>query len=101
MKIALLLLVLCFTAVAAPAQTGDAQELLKTAYSQYRAGKLDEAFTNCTKAIAINPKDYRAHVMLGYIYGAQRKLKNASDSFATAISLQPKDKEIYLLKAQV
>lgn len=97
----LLTLILCLGVTAAPGQSPDAEQLLKTAYSQYRAGKLDEAYTNCTKAIAINPKEYRAHVMLGYIYGAQRKLKNASDSFATAIRLQPSDKEVYLLKAQV
>ena len=96
------LLLLCLTVVAAPQQsTSGAQELLKQAYSQYRAGELDEAFANCTKAIALNPKDYRAHVLLGYIYGAQRRLQNASDSFATAIRLQPQDKEVYLLKAQV
>ena len=99
----LLLLVLCLSVVATVGQTtsSGAQELLRTAYSLYRAGKFDEAYTSCTKAIALNPKDYRAHVLLGYIYGAQRKLKNASDSFATAISLEPKDKEVYLLKAQV
>lgn len=99
----LLLLVLCLSVVATPGQStsSPAQELLKTAYSQYRAGKFDEAYTNCTKAIALNPKDYRAHVMLGYIYGAQRKMKEASNSFATAIRLEPTDKEVYLLKAQV
>ena len=97
------LLLVCLMIATAPAQStsSNAQELLKQAYSQYRTGKLDEAFTNCTKAIALNPKDYRAHVLLGYIYGGQRKLKNASDSFATAIRLQPTDKEVYLLKAQV
>ena len=100
-RVLLLLLILSIGVTAAPGQSSDAEQLLKTAYSQFRAGKLDEAYTNCTKAIAINPKDYRAHVVLGYIYGAQRKLKNASDSFATAIRLQPNDKEVYLLKAQV
>lgn len=99
--VALFLLLVCLTPLAVSGQSSEAQELLKTAYGQYRAGKLDEAYTNCTKAIALNPKEYRAHVVLGYIYGAQRKLKNASDSFATAISLQPKDKEVYLVKAQV
>ena len=85
------LLLLCLAVAAAPAQSTspDGQELLKQAYSQYRAGILDEAFANCTKAIALNPKDYCAHVVLGYIYGGQRKLKNASDSFAAAIRLQP------------
>ena len=88
-------------ALTVPYQSSEAEQLARTAYSQYRAGKLDEAFANITKSIALNPKDYRAHVVLGYIYGAQRKLKSASDSFATAIRMQPSDKDVYLLKAQV
>ena len=42
----LLLLIFCLTVLAAPQQStsSDAQELLQTAYSQYRAGKLAEAF---------------------------------------------------------
>jgi hypothetical protein len=42
----LALLIFCLTVVAAPQQSTSsaAQDLLQTAYSQYRAGKLAEAF---------------------------------------------------------
>ena len=90
-------------ATAQPKQqpSGRAAELLRTALELYQQGKHDEAFTKCEQSIALNPKEYRAHVLLGYIYGAQQKLDLASQSFATAIRLEPKDKEVYLLKAQV
>jgi tetratricopeptide (TPR) repeat protein len=81
--------------------SGRAAELLRTALELYQQGKHDEAFTKCKQSIALDPKEYRAHVLLGYIYGAQQKLDLASQSFATAIRLEPKDKEVYLLKAQV
>jgi tetratricopeptide (TPR) repeat protein len=81
--------------------SGRAAELLRTAFQLYQKGKHDEAFTICKQSLALNAEDHRAHVLLGYIYGAQRKLDLASASFAQAIKLQPTDKEIYLLKAQV
>lgn len=81
--------------------SGRAAELLRTALELYQQGKHDEAFTKCKQSLALHPKEYRAHVLLGYIYGAQQKLDLASASFAHAIRLEPKDKEVYLVKAQV
>lgn len=81
--------------------SGRAAELLRTAFELYQQGKHDEAFTKCKQSIALDPKEYRAHVLLGYIYGAQHNFDLASRSFAQAIRLEPKDKEVYLLKAQV
>ena len=97
-------LVVCVGAAAqAPVQqpSGKAADLLRTALELYREGKHDEAFTKCKQSIALNPKEYRAHVLMGYIHGAQQKLDLASQSFAQAIKLEPTDKEIYLVKAQV
>ena len=101
-------LVVCFSlfvCAGATAQTqqpsGRAADLLRTAIQLYQEGKHEEAFTKCKQSLALNPKEYRAHVLLGYIYGAQQKLDLASASFAHAIKLEPKDKEVYLLKAQV
>lgn len=74
---------------------------MRTALQLYQEGKHEEAFTKCKQSLALNPKEYRAHVLLGYIYGAQQKLDLASASFAQAIRLEPKDKEVYLVKAQV
>ena len=81
--------------------SGRAADLLRTALQLYQEGKHEEAFTKCKQSLALNPKEYRAHVLLGYIYGAQQKLDLASASFAQAIRLEPKDKEVYLVKAQV
>ena len=81
--------------------SGRAADLLRTALQLYQEGKHEEAFTKCKQSLALNPKEYRAHVLLGYIYGAQQKLDLAAASFAQAIRLEPKDKEVYLVKAQV
>ena len=81
--------------------SGKAADVLRTAFELYRAGKYDEAFAKCKQSIALDPKDYRAHVLIGYIYGAQQKFDLASQSLAQAIKLEPKDKEVYLLKAQI
>lgn len=101
--LAILTLLLSFSVAAAQVQepSGKAADLLRTALELYQQGKIDEAFTKCKQSIALHPKEYRAHVLLGYIYGAQQKLDLASASFAHAIKLEPTDKEVYLLKAQV
>ncbi len=80
--------------------SGRAAELLRTAFELYQQGKHDEAFTKCKQSLALNPKEYRGHVLMGYIYAAQQKLDLASASFARAIRLEPTDKEVYLVKAQ-
>lgn len=82
-------------------QPGQAGELLRQSLELYQQGKHDEALTKCKQSILLDPNEYRAHVLLGYIYGVQQKLDLASGSFARAIKLEPKDKEVYLVKAQV
>lgn len=82
-------------------QQAAAETLLRTAYSLYREGKYDEALAKCTESVTLNPNDYRARALRGYIYIAQKKWKDASDAFAEAIRLQPGIKEIYLAKAEV
>jgi tetratricopeptide (TPR) repeat protein len=77
----------------------EAEEFVRQALEQYRQGKFDEALANCTKASRLSPTDYRPHVLSGYVYMAQMKLKSASDAFASAIQLHPQDTQLYLLKA--
>ncbi len=81
--------------------SGRAADLLRTALELYQQGKYDEALVKCKQSIAVNSKEYRAHVLLGYIYGAQQKLDLASQSLEQAIKLERNDKEVYLLKAQI
>lgn len=80
-----------------PTQT--AQVLLATAQDLYIQKNFDEALTNCLKASTLNPQDHRPYVLAGQIYMKKHKGKSASEAFANAIRLQPKSKELYLLKA--
>lgn len=97
---------LCFlgflsTIGAAAQQTPNsaADALVDTAITLYEAGKYDEALVNANKAAALNQNYARPHVMAGMIYMAQMKMKSASEAFARAIQLDPKRKELYVLKA--
>jgi cytochrome c-type biogenesis protein CcmH/NrfG len=78
----------------------DFDELLKTIDELYKQKKYDEALAMCVKAAELRPNDPRPHAFAGFIYYAQLKFKSASESFAKAISLQPDNKRLYMLKAR-
>ena len=82
-------------------QVNDVTALLRSAYKALQESKFDEALANCAKAIALDPREYRAYALSGYAYQAQRKLKSASEAFAKAIELRPDIKELYLAKSEV
>ena len=82
------------------APNSETDELLRSAFALYRQGKLDEALANLNKAAGLSPNDFRPRVLTGYVYSAQRKMKSASEAFASAIRLQPQRKELYLAKAE-
>lgn len=82
-------------------RANDVTELLRSAYKALQESKFDEVLASCAKAIALNPKEYRAYALSGYAYQAQRKLKSASEAFAKAIELRPDIKELYLSKSEV
>src|SRR5688572_15688921 len=92
-----------FGVAAAQAQqpSPQAEELLQTAETLYQQGNYEEAFNTCARAIGFNSKDYRAHALMGRIHMARQKLKEASESFASAIKLAPGEKELYIYKAQI
>jgi tetratricopeptide (TPR) repeat protein len=77
----------------------DADALLRAAFELYRQQKYDEALAGCAKAAARYPNDYRPHALAGFVYMAQRKLRSASESFAKAAGLQPRNKTLYMMKA--
>jgi tetratricopeptide (TPR) repeat protein len=79
----------------------DVTELLRSAYNALQENNYDEVLASCAKAIALDPKEYRAYALSGYVYQAQRKLKSASEVFAKAIELRPDIKELYLSKSEV
>ncbi|HEV8368981.1 MAG TPA: tetratricopeptide repeat protein [Pyrinomonadaceae bacterium] len=74
--------------------------LVQAASQAYQDGKLDEALAYCTKAIALNPNEFRAHALAGLVYAAQWKMKSASAAYANVIRLKPQLKEFYVLKAE-
>jgi tetratricopeptide (TPR) repeat protein len=85
--------------IAQEAQGADADVLVRTAFELYRQKNFDEALANCEKAAVLSPNDFRPRALAGFIYMAQMKMKSASEAFAKAIQLQPKNKELYLFKA--
>jgi len=83
-----------------PAQASEFERLVQAAYELYQKGKFDEALAKCSKAVALNPNDFRPHGLAGLAWMAQWKMKNASTEFAVVIRLQPQRKEFYVLKAK-
>lgn len=88
------------SAASVPKLSDDADELIKSAFELYRQKRFDEVLANCEKAAGISPKDPRPNAVAGLVYMAQWKLKSASEEFAKSISLNPSNKQIYLLKAR-
>jgi len=106
LRLIILTIILAVSATPLRAQNQPQQEpseglkLLQTAFGQYQESRYEEALANCAKALAIDPKDRRAYVLMGYVYAAQDKLKEASDAVAKAIKIDPTDQEVILLKGQ-
>lgn len=98
-----LLLAVLLSGVASHGQTlpPPADPLLRTAYKLYEEGKFNEALAKCKESISLNGKEYRAYVLLGYIYASLKEPKMASQAFGRAVKLEPKDKEVHLVKAQI
>ena len=81
-------------------QASEIDSLIQAASHAYHNGKLDEALANCTKAIALNPNEFRAHGRAGLVYAGQGNMKSASAEYANVIRLKPQLKEFYVLKAE-
>src|SRR5882724_155383 len=81
-------------------QSNESDTLVQAAYELYHNGRFVESLAKCSKAIALNPNDFRPHVIAGLVWMAQWKMKNASIEFAAVIRLQPQRKEFYVLKAK-
>lgn len=88
------------SALSVPKLSDNANESIKSAFELYKQKRFDEALANCEKAAGISPKDPRPNAIAGLVYMAQWKLKSASEEFAKSISLNPNNKQVYLLKAR-
>ena len=93
-------LLLAVFAIPAAAQDRQTQEFFDKAVKLYQDGKFDEALPLSLKAAELSPNDYRPRALAGYIYVVQRKYKSASEAFAEALRLEPRAKELYLVKAR-
>ena len=96
----LLLAVFAIPAAAQAQPDRQAQELFDKAVKLYEDGKFDEALPLSLKAAELNPNDYRPRGLAGFIYVVQRKYKSASEAFAEALRLEPRAKQLYLVKAR-
>ena len=83
-----------------PTQSKEEDALVQAAFELYENGEFEQALANATKAKALSPSDFRPHAIAGFVWLAQRKMEDASREFASAIRLEPKRKELYVLKAK-
>lgn len=74
--------------------------LITTAYTLYTQKKYDEALAKCAEAARLRPGDNRPYAIAGLVYMAQWKMKSASESFAKAISLSPRNEKLHYIKAR-
>jgi hypothetical protein len=63
----------------------------------YRKGNIPDAYNHVTCALALNPCNGRAHLMLGRIYGLTFLQNAARQQIGTAYALKPTDDEIHFL----
>ncbi len=75
-------------------------DLIKDAFQLYSQRKFDEALVKCGRAIELRPADFRPYYITGAVHMAQWKMKEASEAFAKAISLNPKEKTLYVNKSR-
>jgi tetratricopeptide (TPR) repeat protein len=78
----------------------DVDALIQTALELYQKRQFSDALAQCANAKALSPDDFRAYAIAGLVWMAQWKMDNASQEFATAIRLQPQNKELYVFKAR-
>lgn len=78
----------------------DFDDLIKDAFQLYSQRKYDEALAKCVKAAELRPSDFRPHYISGAVYMAQWKMKSASEAFAKAILLNPKEKSLHVNKSR-
>ena len=100
--IASFLLLAVFTIpAAAQSQDRQSQELFDKAVKLYQDGKFDEALPLFLKLTELTPDDYRPRGFAGIIYTIKRQYKSASEALAEALRLEPRAKELHLVKARV
>lgn len=72
-------------------QPNDVMNYVLHAQLLLRAGKKKEALATADRAIKIAPKDHRAHMIKGFVYGSTDEYAKAERAYAQAVKLSPKD----------
>ncbi|HSS19888.1 MAG TPA: tetratricopeptide repeat protein [Pyrinomonadaceae bacterium] len=75
-------------------------QLLQAGLDLYRQGEFEAALVNAKKAAALEPQNYRPHLLAGLANDGLLRSKSASQEYALAILLAPQEKELYLFKAK-
>jgi tetratricopeptide (TPR) repeat protein len=81
--------------VASPTSGATAQYLYERGVNEYNKGNYDQATTNFTQAIGLDPKHAKAYYMRGLAYYRQSIPAQAIMDFTRAIELDPKYVEAY------
>jgi tetratricopeptide (TPR) repeat protein len=59
----------------------------RVAESQFNLGRVPEAKVALEKALTLGPRNPAAHALRGFVFSAENNLKDAKDSFETAMAL--------------
>lgn len=88
------------TKISTHSKVDDFDTIIQSAYDLYREKRFEESLAKCKIAAELRPKDPRPHFVTGLVYMAKWEMKKASDAFAQAIELAPKEKVFYVSKSQ-
>ncbi|HMI01220.1 MAG TPA: tetratricopeptide repeat protein [Pedobacter sp.] len=100
-KIAYILMVLLLKISTAQAQEQQEQKFLNLAGEHLSKGEFDLAIGYCSKAIAINPKNFQAWDFLGNAYIGKEDIKRALQNYNDFILLAPNHADAYTKRAYV
>ncbi|MHB9038178.1 MAG: J domain-containing protein [Armatimonadota bacterium] len=74
-------------------QAGGAVEHIRDAQFAFVQKRFHEAANHCKEALRLDPRNARAHVIMGDIYRAQGRGNNAVRSYSYAVQYNPSDRD--------
>lgn len=88
-------LVFCVGSAWAVQQKGNARELYKSGVECNKQGKLKDAISYYTQAIALKPKSAELYFVRGRAYRQNDQLRESADDLTRAVTLKPGYAEAY------
>jgi tetratricopeptide (TPR) repeat protein len=83
------------------AQAKEPKDYTSEGYSHLLSGKIDEAMAELNQALAHDPKDGFAHLLLGYCYLRKENTNAAEKELHLALTLGEKDPRVYSFLGQL